>query len=442
MQRTSGTPSQILRIFLSVFLIIVAILSYTAGFEPSQESVKYAASEDVILEGRVASAQEGESRQQLTIDTIIINGESREDKAILFIPLFPHFSFGDKVSLRCDLQQPEPFDGFAYDRYLASQDVYAICFSNYAPALLHEGEMNSIKARLMQFRVGVQDRIKMMFGEPHAALLEGLLLGEKRFSNDWDKRFLKTGTTHIVAASGYNVAVVTFLVSGFLYSIGVRRQKAFALILAAILGYVMIAGAEAAVMRAGVMGALILLSRQLGRRASMMNVILLTASIMLFINPKLLRDDVGFQLSILSTIGLIYFSPILSKKLRFIPEDFALRESVSATLAATLFTLPIVFLSFGQLSIVGPVVNMLVLPILPYAMFFGGVSIVASFLWFDLAAVLSTSAWALLELMLVIIQEIAKLPFASFTINGSVSFLLGVVSFGLLYFLWKFFLRK
>lgn len=423
------------------FVLLIGFLAgvwvYSLSF-PSELSVTHYADRSVRLEATVVDVATSTERTRLTLAELIIDDSVAEDRIIAYVPAFPRWQYGDRVVLRCTLEAPEPFDGFAYDRYLAARQVYATCFSNSAPFLLAQGEGSALKGSLMRVREGIVASIDVTFGEPHASLLVGLLLGEQRFSTEWEEVFMKTGTTHIVAASGYNVAMVVTLMSIFLFSVGVTRPRAFALLVAGIILYVFLAGAEPPVIRAGIMGALILLSRQLGRKTTMTNVLLITASAMLFVNPRLLRDDVGFQLSMISTIALIYFAPLLERRLQFVPKKFGLRESLTSTLAATLFTLPIVFVSFGQLSIIAPIANLLILPIVPYAMAFGAVATLSAFIFQPVvSAVLAGPAWALLSLTLWVATVLAEVPFARIEIPQTLLYPLAIVStFGIL-IIWK-----
>lgn len=409
--RKFNSYDRIVLIFIVFSTFSFGLFLYSMSF-PSGNSVQNYAGESYRITGTVLDVGHSAKFQKLTLRELEIGNQFVDDGVLVFVPIFPEFKYGDRISLRCDLENPEPFNGFRYDRFLASKDIYATCFSFDSPILKEKNQGNKIIAGLLSNREKMIKKIDSIFGEPHAALLSGLLLGEQDFSEVWEERFFKTGTTHIVAASGYNVAVVTFIMFGVLARLGFKRPRAFAFILGSIMGYVVLAGAEAAVVRAGVMGTLVLLSRQLGRKSTMMNVLLLTATVMLLVNPRLLRDDVGFQLSMLSTIALIYFAPKLEKKFRFIPEDFTIRESFVATLAATLFTFPLVIFQFKAFSIISPIVNLLILPLVPYAMFFGGIAVFVGFINVAIATILSGPAWALLSVVLFIVEAMSELPIA------------------------------
>ncbi|MFH1632273.1 MAG: ComEC/Rec2 family competence protein [bacterium] len=421
-------------------ILIAATLSglyqYGESF-PTAESIASIAGTTERIEGTVVHVKRTDSSQQLRLNDISVGEASYEDRVLVFSPLFPRFEYGDRVTVRCNLDAPEPFEGFDYDRFLAAKKIYATCFTYSSPMIVEEDQGHPVKAVLMQARTRTIDIIDSTFGEPHGSLLAGLLLGEQRFTDAWDELFLKTGTTHIVAASGYNVAVVTFVLFGLLASFGVRRQHAFSILMAGIIAYIFLAGAEAPVIRAGIMGALVLVARQLGRSSTMINVLLLTGSAMLYVNPRLLIDDVGFQLSIVSTVALIYFAPHVDRRLKFIPEKFQIRESIVATLAATFFTLPIIFLSFGRLAIIAPFVNLLILPVLPFTMAFGAVAVAGGIIGSTVGSFLAGPAWALLGYMLWVVKSMAALPFSAFEIPPVLLIPLAILSTLIIALVWR-----
>jgi len=280
-------------------------------------------------------------------------------------------------------------------------------------------------------------QIEKIFGEPHAGLLEGFIFGERKFSDDWNERFRRTGTSHIVAASGYNVSLVSSLIFFLLIGIGLWRKQAFPLVFVGILVYAVLAGLDAPIIRASIMGILVLLSRQIGRKTTITNILLLTIFVMLLHEPRILFDDIGFQLSITSTIALIYIAKPMDEIISFIPEKFGIRESLSATLVATLATLPITLLSFSTVSTIAPIANLLVLPLVPYAMLFGGFAIITSFVNYWIAFIFIAITWFFVELILIIIRSLSSLSLAFIELPQIVSFFVVLLASTAIIFLWK-----
>lgn len=401
------------------------VLLVGASF-PKADSVAYKIGEQPYeISGRIQGVDYGE-RQQVTLTRVEVDGEAVRDRIILFLPAIPEYRIGSELSATCLLEAPEPFDGFAYDQFLASKGVYALCFQ---PSRVVVQESTAFHVASLRYLV--IDGAEQLLGEPHSALLAGLLIGEKRFSQAWEDRFVATGTSHIVAASGYNVTILAYVAFTALVAIGFYRKQAVLLVMIAIVAYVFISGGDPPVTRAGIMGSIVIFSTFLGRSGSVTNILLLTASIMLALSPGLLRYDVGFQLSFLSTIGLIYLSPTLERFFGFVPEAFTLRESVTATVTATLATLPVILSQFGIFSLAAVPVNLLILPLVPYTMAFGAIATALSYVFEPLAQVIIAPTWLSLEYMLLVIESVAAIP--GIAVNTSI----GWISQGIL---WTMFL--
>ncbi len=402
--------------FLLMVLLITGITLGVGRYQltaPQPESVINLVGANRAVTGTIVDHEGDATGQKIVLKDLVVDGVSARDRVLVFTPGYPKVETGDIVNFSCQLETAEPFEGFRYDRYLATKDIYATCFVREVPFVTGESDRFVALDRLHTATLGVIDRT---FGEPHSALLAGLLMGDDNFSDEWKERFLRTGTSHVVAASGYNVSMLAFVLFAILISLGFKRQRAFPIVLLGIAAFVSIAGAEAAVTRAGIMGALGLSATQLGRKTTPRNIILLTIAVMLLDEPRLLRDDVGFQLSVLSTIGLVTMAKYFSDKFSFIPETLGLRESFAATIAATLATLPVIIFGFGKISIISPFVNLLVLPFVPYAMLTGAVATVISALDQSAGAFVAGPAWLFLSAMLEIIQAMAALPFAIVTL--------------------------
>lgn len=220
-------------------------------------------------------------------------------------------------------------------------------------------------------------RLQTVLPEPHASLAIGILLGVKRgMSREFYEQLVNTGTLHIVAASGYNVTVVAGVVLGVL---GLVLPKYIALGIA-ILGvglYVMLAGAGPTIVRAGVMGSLSMVGVMLGRMREARWLLWVTVWIMLMIKPALVRD-VGFQLSVAATVGLLYVGETLKTQVLKFSNWTWIQEYLVPTLSATIATAPVLWWHFGRVSLIGVVVNMLILPVVPLIMLLAALTVVVS----------------------------------------------------------------
>lgn len=339
--------------------------------------------------------------------------------------LYPRYAFGDTIGLECDVRRPEPIEDFRYDMYLAKSGVFSVCMN---PKIYeYAAEINSIAffSRLrisflepiFSLKHAVASRINRLWHEPHASFMAGLLYGSRGGLGELQELFNITGVSHIIAISGYNISIVATLLMIFFIRLWIPRKKAFWAVVIGILVFIVFTGASASVFRAGVMGIVVLLAKQMGRVSRSLNVILCTAVVMALQNPLVLLWDAGFQLSFAATIGLVYLPEIFFKWFSWIPESFGLRESALSTIAATAATLPLLLFQFGRLSIVSVFVNLLILWAIPWLMLLGFLAIMASFLFYPIAQVMAWIGWAGLSYIILIVKAFANIPFASVSIS-------------------------
>jgi competence protein ComEC len=293
--------------------------------------------------------------------------------------LYPRYNYGDKLRITCILKKPEPVEDFRYDKYLARYNVFVDC-SPLKIEKIGESAGNIFLEKIFAIKAVIAGRINKLWHEPYASFMAGLLYGYRGGLGTLNDLFSRTGVTHIVAISGYNITIISTILIALCTRLYIPRKKAFWLIIFGIFVFVIFAGASASVVRAGIMGVIVLLTKQVGRKAQVSNVMILTALIMTLQNPYILVWDVGFQLSFISTLGLVYLVPILEKYFTWVPEKFSLRDSLVTTLGAIVATLPLILYQFNRLSVVSPIVNIFILWILPWIMFAGFFVVVAVFI--------------------------------------------------------------
>lgn len=303
------------------------------------------------------------------------------------------------------------------------------------PVLDSLGRQNAV-AFFLGLRDAVAHQLALILPEPHASFVSGLLLGgSSALSYDLRSDFVRTGTSHILAASGFNVSLFSLVLLGWLLQSPLGRKRGLVVTFLLLVAYVCIAGATAAVVRAGVMASLVLVGHVVRRKPFLPNVIALTAALMLLVDPRLLTD-VGFQLSFVATVAILYVAPRMEPWFAFVPETFELRDALVGSLAAILLTLPIVIWHFGSVSIVAPFVNLLILPLVPLMMAISIVGLVVSILSPSLALFVMLPVWALSSVSLHIVSWYAALPFASVSVEWAHT--IAILSAALIvYFLWR-----
>ncbi len=328
--------------------------------------------------------------------------------------MWPRFSVGDDVMAEGSLTLPTATDNFAYDKYLSRFDIYTtLRFSKIT--LLRENQGNAVLRLLSGFREFFEAQINRVFPEPTASFLAGLLTGTQHGMPDHLlETFRETGLTHIVAISGFNITIIISIIGSLLFFLPLRWR--FVPSIMAIILFTLFVGAGASVVRAAIMGILGLFALQTGRMRDARLAILWAAFFMLLWNPKTLWYDIGFQLSFLAVIGLTECGPLIKPWTQHLPKALGIQEAMEMTLAAQLFAVPWIVARFGLLSLVSPLANLLIAPLIPMAMLFGFLGTVTSFLFFPLGQLIGFFAWGLLELIILIATLLSHIPFASVTL--------------------------
>ena len=261
--------------------------------------------------------------------------------------------------------------------------------------------------------------LAVVLPEPEAGLAAGILIGLRDLvDRDLAAAFTSAGVSHVVAISGWNIAIVAAAVGAFAGRLGRRRRSVVTFV--AIIVYVVFAGASASVIRAGLMAAVVLLARETGRAGQAAAALGLAVTLLLVADPGLVRDA-GLQLSALATAGLIAWATPLGGVLDRMGRGHLpgwLTENLAVSLAAQAATLPLILASFGRLSIVAPVVNLVVVPLVAPAMAAGLLAMGAGALVLAgapavVGSVLAAPGWVLLRAIVAIVDTAAGLPFAS-----------------------------
>jgi len=337
-------------------------------------------------------------------------------------PRYPERFYGERLTVNGPLETPPVFEDFSYRDYLARFGIHAM-IRRPRIELIEAGQGNPFWAAMLAFKGRASQTINQILPEPHASLLNGILLGiETGIPRGLYEAFNLTGTSHIIVISGSNIS----LIAGILLLLGVRLVgKRFAppLAIAGILLYTFLVGADAAVSRAAAMGIIWVLAIWSGRPGLAINSLLASALILTLLNPLILWD-VGFQLSFMATLGLIVLVPPLERgifnllKRRLKTDQVGLTmallsELVIITLAAQIITGPLIVYQFGRLSLVSLLTNLLILPVQPPIMIVGGLATLAGMLWLPLGQMLGWLVWLPLAWSVWMVELTAPLPFAS-----------------------------
>jgi competence protein ComEC len=336
------------------------------------------------------------------------------------------FKYGDRVRVSGELIAPPEFATFSYKDFLARQGIHSMIDRPRVTTLVHD-QGSPILAAIFAFRGRARTVIAQILPEPSASLLTGILLGDDSgLPADVQNDFRLTGTTHIIAISGYNITILI----GLMAMITIRfvgRRRAFYVMVIGLTAYAVMVGGSASVVRATVMGLLMLWANYLGRQYAAPNALFASGLAMTILDPNTLFD-IGFQLSFVATLGLMmYARPFATAAEKLLTRLFSnviarqavgvLNDAVLVTLAAQVATLPLLMLYFRQLSIVSLVVNPLVLPAQTGVMVFGLLALGLGLIAIPIGQVLGWLAWVFLAWTLGVIHLFASLPGAAIPLD-------------------------
>jgi len=383
--------------------------------------------ESIIGEGIVVEDPDirtNTSRLVVLVDTLVFRDTSqllsRPSRVLVSTDLYPKYMYGDRIRIQGKLHEPKNFIGdtgreFNYNMYLAKDNIfYQISFAKVEK--ISSGQGNTVKRNVLKIKRSFISHMEKVFSYPEAGLLSGLLLGEKSaLGGKLEKDFRASGVIHVVVLSGYNVTLVAdAIVRMFGFLLGPILGMIFGAV--GIIIFAIITGGGATVVRASLMALLVLLARITGREYDMARALFLAGFFMVLHNPKILVFDISFQLSFLATFGLIVIAPKLENHFTWVTNKLQVRENLVATLSTQIIVLPLLLYAIGDLSLISIPANILVLVAVPWAMFFGFIATVVSFMSVLLGTILSFPAYFLLSYQITIVEFLAGLPFSVVTV--------------------------
>jgi len=354
---------------------------------------------------------------------LVIKPDTLRGKVLVTTDRYPEYQYGDQLKIKGYLKTPPVFEDFNYKDYLAKEGIYSVIYWPEIEILDREnyrGSTSIVYAKILSFKDKLRKSVYQNLSPPQSSILAALILGDKsRISQEWKEKLNYAGVRHLTAVSGMHVAILTSILMTLLLGLGLWRQQAFYGAVILITLFIVMSGLQPSAIRAGIMGGLFLFAQYLGRLNSASRAIIFAAALMLAINPLLLTLDVGFQLSFLAMMGIIYLMPAFRSWFRKIPNLFQFRDILAMTLSAQVFTLPILIYNFGYMSLVSPLTNILIVPALPYVMGSGFIFSLSGTFWPSLGWVLSWPAWFLLTYVVKIVDWFSSFSWASITLKIS-----------------------
>jgi len=421
-------------IIISILILIACVRFFF--FIPKAPNFDKIIGKNVVLEGFITDDPDIRlNNQHLNVqlkdkDITILTIVSR-DKEIFY---------GDNVVVRGILEEPENFTTlsgkeFNYKKYLANKDIYFV-IKKAEVEIISRDSGNKIKSLLFKLRNIFIKNINKVIPMPESDLANGLILGVKGgFDEDMKGEFISTGTIHIIALSGYNVSIVA---EGVMKTFSLILSQTISIIfgMIVIILFIIMTGASATSIRAGIMAIIMLLGRMTGRKYMAGRALIIAAFLMIAYDPRVLVD-MSFQLSFIATGGVLFLTPKILHWFKFLPMRFGIREMLTTTVAATIAVLPILLYLTGVLSLVSIPTNILILLFIPTAMLLIFITGVSSFISPFLSVVFGYVSYIILSYILFVIHFFGSVSFASVSIQSFPLSLTIILYIFLLYWVFK-----
>ncbi len=387
------------RAFILAVFFLIGVLRGSVVHQPPAPGHIDLFDSDTLSFSAIISRPPKESSSQLRFQADLVTaGSAAEEEPttgrviIVLKKSDQRWVYRDQIQVSGKLTRFQSSASNSYAEYLERQGVSGILYSP-SIELISKDQGSPILAQIYRLRSFLLEKVYRIFPEPENALMAGILLGdESRIPTDIDEAFQRTGTAHVIAISGMNFSVLIWLLLAFAHAIHNRWWTPLSL-LPFILFYTMLTGANPAIVRAGIMAAVALAGKSIGRGKKGSESLMLTAAIMGLQNPRMLFD-VGFQLSVMATLGILLFNPPLNAlTARALIRLFKvkanqltlilnfLNEILITSISAQLLTVWIVAYAFNQIPWFSLLVNMLIAPFQTLIMSGGMLALIAAVIY-------------------------------------------------------------
>lgn len=362
------SKSLILFILILVVVLVLRLFTFYSTKTVYRDGEKISFSSRILSEPKVYKSYQSFWLELPTTDRVFIK-----------TAIYPEYYFQDRVNVSGPIRfLPRQGEGQTYgasnqnDRLL--NDKVSILTMDY-PKISFVKNSDGLFLAVVK---PIRQKIITVFDKTLPNDLSGLMLGivfgiKQNLSKDFLDNLKTAGVMHVIAASGMNVTMTAGFVF-YLFSLIFRRQLAVFLSILGVLFYAILAGFEASIVRASIMGIIAFSSQILGKQQYGFYALLLTGFVMLFISPKYLFD-IGFKLSFAATLGILFIPGVFARL------QNALSDNFLTTISAQIATIPIILASFGTYSLWSVIANTLVLWTVPFLMILGGIAALIAFVF-------------------------------------------------------------
>ena len=423
---------------LGIFILMFVFGGGAISLAKAEKELKYKAIEQFIdkestIEGTVDNYPDVRMASAHIVVKISsvdgqVLGQEFSSRILIYTDRFYDYAYGNKLIIKGKLRAPEPFNNFDYPSYLAKDNIFAVISKPEIITINKNEPDNILFSYLFNMRQRLDRSVMSVLPFREAGVLKAILFGDEgAMSEDFKTKLNQAGLRHIVAISGMNITLIASILMTAFLKMGLWRRHAFSLATAAIFLFVLMIGAPASAMRAAIFGVFVRFQEIIGRLSNAVNITLLAAILMLTVNPLVLRWDLSFQLSFLAVLGLILFTPMFMRVFKWVPDKFILRDTLAMTFAAQLATFPLLISSFNNFSLITPLSNVLIVPLLPAITIAGVLLAILNLFIPPLAVILATPLLLVMKIVYFITELFGSINPVTLRIDQAAAILFGII---------------
>jgi len=348
------------------------------------------------------------------------NVEISNKKFIMYVKkgYMDNLKYGMKIYLEGEYSEATDsrnFKGFSYKEYLKTKKIYGTIKINEIE-ILKENNVNFILKYSNSLRNKIIETINKIVQKNTRGLLAGILIGETgEISNTMEEEFRNSSLSHIIAISGSHITYIIMGISYVLVSSKISKRITYIITILALILFMFLTNFSPSVVRACIMGIIMLFSKIFYRKLDVLTSIALSLVILLIDNPFSI-NDIGLKLSYLGTIGIIALNkPILDFIKRYIKKQIA--EILSVTISAQIIILPIMMLQFNNISTIFLISNLLAVPLSGIIILLGYANVIIGMFSITIGKVIGIFTNGVLQILIWIAEYTAKIPLANIIVK-------------------------
>lgn len=412
---------------ISLLTVTFALGMYSAFTYFKVVPIERLDGQDVYVSGRVCEIPYSAYNRYyyvLETDKVDYDGAPQKIKLRMSMSTPLDVDLYDRVSGRVHMFLPTDSGGFSSKSYYAARGIHISSYLyEYEGCHLEEDPNKPLYYYFLKVKQALIEAVRTILPKEHASVAVGVLLGDKYFMDDDIKSdFKEIGVSHILAVSGLHTSVIAAIVFMLLTATRLSKRWVYLLTCVALLAFMAVTGFSASVSRAGIMLIMFYIGKIFYAKSDSLNSLGFATLLLLIVNPFAVGDT-GLLLSVFATLGIILFEGYFEEKIKALFKRInccskftdSIAGMTSVTLCATIATLPIIMLSFGRISLISIVSNILIVIPTMLMMIF---TLFAAILYFVpllnfIVTPLALVSGVLINYITFCADLLAKIPFAS-----------------------------